>query len=107
MTNEGFEGLMSQMQKIKGDLDAMQEKLLQQCAEATTPDGTVKVKINGNQIIQEIALAPELLSPANRTALQAALLTTINEALSKTRQMVQAEIYGMAQNTDLGSLLGR
>lgn len=107
MSSEGFDSLMGQMQKIKGDLDAMQEKLLRQCVEAASPDGTVSVRINGNQIIQEIALDAKLLSPANQAALQAVLIATINEALFKTRQMVQTELYGLAQSTDLNSLLGR
>lgn len=107
MSNESLDGFMSQMQKMKGDLDAVQEKLMQKCVETASPDGAVKIRINGNQIIQEIVLDPKLLSPANRTSLQSALITTLNEALFKSRQMVQAELYGLAQNTDLSSLLGR
>ena len=83
--------------KLMESLAKAQEDLESSTVETTAGGGAVKVVMKGNQRLESISLAPEVVDPEDVEMLQDLLVVAVNEALEK--------IQGMQQEM-MGSLTG-
>jgi hypothetical protein len=60
---------------------------------ATSGGGAVKVTMTGDQNCQSVEIAPELLKEVDAEMLQDLILTAVNLALDKSREL-QQEVMG-------------
>ena len=89
----GQSGMMQQMQRLQQQMAEAQEKLAKEIVSATSGGGAVKVTMTGDQKCQSVEIAPELLKDADAEMLQDLILTAVNLALDKSREL-QQEVMG-------------
>ena len=82
-------GMMGQIQRLQQQMAEAQEKLAQETVSATAGGGAVKVTVTGDQKCQSVEIAPELLKDADAEMLQDLILTAVNLALDKSRELQQ------------------
>ncbi len=89
---KGFGNLMKEAQKLQQQMAAMQEEVAQKKVEATAGGGMVTVQANGKQEILSIKIDPEVINKDDAQMLEDLVLAACNEALRKSRELVQQEL---------------
>jgi DNA-binding YbaB/EbfC family protein len=85
----GQAGMMQQIQRLQQQMLEAQEKLAQETVSATAGGGAVKVSMTGDQVCHSVEIDPELLKDADAEMLQDLILTAVNLALEKSRELQQ------------------
>ena len=93
---KGFGNILKEAQKLQAQLEALREEAAKKKVEATAGDGMVTVEVNGNQEIVSIRIDREVINPEDPQMLEDLVLAACNEALRKSREMVQAEMGKVA-----------
>ncbi len=89
---KGFGNIMKEAQKLQQQMAAMQEEIGKRKVEATAGGGMVTVEVNGKQEILAIKIDPEVVSKDDVPMLEDLVLAACNEALRKSRELVQQEL---------------
>ena len=89
---KGFGNMMKEAQKLQERMAAMQEEIGKKTVEATAGGGMVTVQANGKQEILSIKIDPEVVSRDDVQMLEDLVLAACNEALRKSRELVQQEL---------------
>jgi len=84
--------IASMMQKAKQMQEQMQRQMAETRVEATAGGGMVTVEANGKQEITAIKIDPEVVSKDDVQMLEDLVLAACNEALRKSRELVQQEL---------------
>jgi len=85
----GQSGMMQQIQRMQQQLAEAQEQLAEESVMATAGGGAVKVTMTGDQRCTAVEIAPELLKDTDADMLQDLILTAVNLALDKSRELQQ------------------
>lgn len=88
----GFNKMLKQMQKLQAEVARLQEELGERTVDATAGGGAVRAVANGRQELVRIEIKPEAADPDDVEMLQDLILTAVNEALRKSREMVAQEV---------------
>lgn len=83
----GQAGMMAQLQKLQRQMEEAQEKLKVETVSATSGGGAIKVTMTGDQRCAGVEIDPEFLKEADAEMLQDMLLTAVNLALDKSREL--------------------
>ena len=83
----GQAGMMQQIQRLQQQMAEAQEQLALKTVDATAGGGAVKVTMSGDQKCQSVEIAPEILKDADSEMLQDLVLTAVNLALDKSREL--------------------
>jgi DNA-binding YbaB/EbfC family protein len=89
---KGFGNLMKEAQRLQQQMAAMQEQVAQKKVEATAGGGMVTVEANGKQELLSIKIDPEVINRDDAQMLEDLVLAACNEALRKSRELVQQEL---------------
>lgn len=89
---KGFGNIMKEAQKLQQQMAAMQEEVGKREVEATAGGGMVTVRVNGKQELLSIKLDPEVINKDDAQMLEDLVLAACNEALRKSRELVQQEL---------------
>jgi len=73
-------------------MERIQSEVAQKKVEATAGGGMVTVEANGKQEIVTIKISPEVVSQDDVQMLEDLVLAACNEALRKSRELVQQEL---------------
>lgn len=84
--------MMKQAQKLQARMFKLQEELAEKTVESAAGGGMVKVVANGRQQIISIRIEKEVVNPEDVDMLQDLLLAAVNDALTKSQEMVAAEM---------------
>jgi DNA-binding YbaB/EbfC family protein len=82
-------GMMQQIQRLQQQMAEAQEKLAQETVTATAGGGAIKVTMTGDQKCQSVEIDPALIKDADAEMLQDLVLTAVNLALDKSRELQQ------------------
>ena len=93
---KGFGNMLKEAQKLQVQLEALREEVARKKVEATAGGGMVTVEANGNQEILSIKIDREVINPEDPQMLEDLVLAACNEALRKSREMMQAEMGKIA-----------
>ena len=85
----GQSGMMQQIQRMQQQVAETQERLAEESVTATAGGGAIKVTMTGDQRCTAVEIAPELLKDTDADMLQDLILTTVNLALDKSRELQQ------------------
>ena len=88
----GFGNMMKEAQKLQQQMLALQEEVGKKKVEATAGGGMVTVEANGKQELVSIKIDPEVVSKDDVQMLEDLVLAATNEALRKSRELVQQEM---------------
>ena len=89
---KGFGNIMKEAQKLQAQMAAMQEEVGMRKVDATAGGGMVTVEANGKQELTAIKIDPEVVSKDDVQMLEDLVLAACNEALRKSRELVQQEL---------------
>jgi DNA-binding YbaB/EbfC family protein len=84
--------MMKEAQKLQEKMLAMQEEIAKRKVDATAGGGMVTVEVNGKQEILSIKIDPEVINKDDAQMLEDLVLAACNEALRKSRELVQQEL---------------
>jgi DNA-binding YbaB/EbfC family protein len=88
---KGMGDLMKKAQQMKANLDRIQEEMAAREIEASAGGGIVTVKVSGGREVTSISIDPSVIDPEEREMLQDLVQAAVNEALRKSREMMQEE----------------
>jgi nucleoid-associated protein EbfC len=83
----GGNPMMAQIQKLQAQIAEAQEKLTQETVTATAGGGAIKVIMTGDQKCKSVEIDPEFLKDADAEILNDMVLTAVNLALDKSREL--------------------
>jgi DNA-binding YbaB/EbfC family protein len=89
---KGFGNMMKEAQKLQQQMLAMQEEIGKKEVEATAGGGMVTVRANGKQELLAIKIDPEVINRDDAQMLEDLVLAATNEALRKSRELMQQEL---------------
>ena len=89
---KGFGNIMKEAQKLQQQMEKIQAEVALKKVEATAGGGMVTVEANGKQEIASIKIDPEVVSRDDVQMLEDLVLAACNEALRKSREMMQQEM---------------
>ena len=85
----GQTGMMQQIQRLQQQMAEAQERLAVETVDATAGGGVVKVTVTGDQKCRSVEISPELMKDGDAEMLQDLILTAVNLALDKSRELQQ------------------
>ena len=88
--------MMQQLQRLQQQMAEAQEHLAQETVSATAGGGAVEVTMTGNQKCQAVNIDPVLLQDADAEMLQDLVLTAVNLALNKSRELQEQRMGPLA-----------
>jgi len=89
---KGFGNMMREAQKLQQQMEAMQASLGEKKVDATAGGGMVTVVANGKQELVSIKIDKEVINPDDQQMLEDLVIAACNEALRKSKEMVQSEM---------------
>ncbi|HKD00678.1 MAG TPA: YbaB/EbfC family nucleoid-associated protein [Methylomirabilota bacterium] len=89
---KGFGNIMKEAQKLQAQMAAMQEEVAKRKVDATAGGGMVTVEANGKQELTAVKIDPEVVNKDDVQMLEDLVLAAANEALRKSRELVQQEL---------------
>jgi DNA-binding YbaB/EbfC family protein len=93
MGGGGSNAMMAQIQKLQQQMAEAQEKLAVETVSATAGGGAIKVTMTGDQKCQSVEIDPDFLKDADAEMLNDMVLTAVNLALDKSREL-QEKLMG-------------
>jgi nucleoid-associated protein EbfC len=101
---KGFGNIMKEAQKLQAQMEQLQAEVAKKNVQATAGGGMVTVEANGRQEILSIKIDREVINPDDAQMLEDLVLAACNEALRKSREMVQAEMSKVTAGLKLPGL---
>jgi DNA-binding YbaB/EbfC family protein len=89
---KGFGNMMKEAQRLQQQMAALQEEIGKRKVDATAGGGMVTVEANGKQELLSIKIDPEVINKDDAQMLEDLVLAACNEALRKSRELVQTEL---------------
>jgi DNA-binding YbaB/EbfC family protein len=89
---KGMGNVMKQAQKLQSKMLKLQEDLAERTVETTAGGGMVKVVANGRQQIVSITIEKDVVDPEDVDMLQDLVMAAVNDALTKSQEMVSEEM---------------
>ncbi len=89
---KGFGNMMKEAQRLQQQMLALQEEIGKRKVDATAGGGMVTVEANGKQELLSIKIDPEVINKDDAQMLEDLVLAACNEALRKSRELVQQEL---------------
>ncbi len=109
MSKGGFGGmdintLMAQAKKMQKELQKAQEEIAKETVEVSVGGGVVTVKANGAGDVVDIKIDKEIVDPEDVETLEDLILSGVNEALRKSKEMMQEKISALTGGLNIPGL---
>ena len=101
---KGMGNMMKQAQKLQAKMMRMQEELAEKTVETSAGGGMVTVVANGKQQVVSIQIEKEVVDPDDVDMLQDLVLAAVNDALTKSQEMVSAEMSKLTGGMNIPGL---
>ncbi len=102
---KGMGNMMKQAQQLQSKMLKMQEEMAGKTVETSAGGGMVKVVATGKQQIQSIQIEKEVVDPEDVEMLQDLILSAVNEALTKSQEMVAAEMSKLTGGLNIPGIM--
>lgn len=102
---KGMGDMMKQAQKLQARMLKIQEELAEKTVESAAGGGMIKVVANGRQQIVSIRIEKEVVNPEDVEMLQDLVLAAVNDALTKSQEMVAAEMGKLTGGLSIPGLM--
>lgn len=99
--------ILQQAQGVQQRIAAMQEELAEKVVTGSAGGDMVKVEANGAQEILSVQIEDELLGSDDKELLQELIAAAVNDALTKSRELVTEELGKIAGGLPIPGLMGR
>jgi len=102
---KGMGNMMKEAQKLQARMLKMQEELAEKTVESAVGGGMIKVVANGRNQVVSIRIEKEVVNPEDVEMLQDLILAAVNDALSKSQEMVAAQMSKLTGGLSLPGLI--
>jgi len=102
---KGMGNMMKQAQKLQSKMLKLQEELADRTVETSSGGGMVKVVANGRQQIVSIQIEKEVIDPEDSEMLQDLVLAAVNDALTKSQEMISNEMGKLTGGMNIPGLM--
>jgi len=102
---KGMGNMMKQAQKLQAKMMKMQEELGEKTVESSAGGGMVTAVANGRQQLVSIAIEKEVVDPEDVEMLQDLVLAAVNDALTKSQEMVSSEMGKLTGGLNIPGLM--
>jgi DNA-binding YbaB/EbfC family protein len=102
---KGMGNMLKQAQKLQAQMLKLQEELAERTVESAVGGGMVRVVANGRQQVVAVRIEKEVVNPEDVDMLQDLVLAAVNDALSKSQQMVSSEMGKLTGGLNLPGLM--
>ena len=103
---KGLGDLMKKAQEMKANMDRLQEELATREVEAGAGGGMVTVVATGAQEIASVKIDPSVIDPDEKEMLQDLIQAAVNEALRKSKEMMQEEMNKITGGLPVPDIFG-
>ncbi|MRR09224.1 YbaB/EbfC family nucleoid-associated protein [bacterium] len=101
---KGFQDIMKQAQQMQAGMARLQQELADRRVEASVGGGAVTVVADGAQAVVEVRISPEAAKSGDAEMLSELVLTGVNEALRKSRDLAAREMSKLTGGMGLPGL---
>lgn len=102
---KGMGKMMKQAQQLQSKMLRMQEELADKTVEASAGGGMVRVVADGKQRIVSLEINPEVVDPDDVDMLQDLVLAAVNDALTRSQEMVSSEMSKLTGGMNIPGLV--
>ena len=102
---KGMGNMMKEAQKLQARMLKMQEELGEKTVESAVGGGMIKVVANGRNQVVTIRIEKEVVNPEDVEMLQDLILAAVNDALTKSQEMVAAQMGKLTGGLNLPGLI--
>ncbi|MBW8005908.1 MAG: YbaB/EbfC family nucleoid-associated protein [candidate division NC10 bacterium] len=102
---ENIGDFMKQAQRMKAELERIQEAAAEQRVEGSAGGGMVTVTADGRGEIVAVRIDPEVAQSGDLEMLQDLILAAANEALRRSRELLTAEMGRLTGGLNLPGLI--
>ena len=92
MPGMNMQQIMKQAQKMQQQLAEAQENLEQVTVDASAGGGMVKVTVNGQMMLESIAIDPEAIDPDDVEVLQDMIIAAVNEGVRGVAEIANKQM---------------
>ena len=105
MAQQGFDlnAILKQAQALQQSFEANKAKLKQETATAQVGGGMVSATVDGEKVVKEIKIAPELVKDGDVSAIEDLVVSAVNAANVEIDKKIAANMGAFATNA-LGGL---
>ena len=97
--------MIQQAQQLQAQLMKAQEELANMTVEASAGGGAVTVVMNGQQQIQSVKIAPEVVNPEDIEMLEDMVLSAVREAQAKSQELAAKQLGGLTGGLKIPGLM--
>lgn len=92
----GGGGMMAQLKALQEQMETVQAHLAEETVTETSGGGAVKITVTGDQRCTSVVIDPEFLKDADAEMLQDMILSALNLALDKSRDLASKRLGPLA-----------
>lgn len=100
----GLGSLLKQAQEISGRMKGLNDELRGRRASGTSGGGMVEVEVNGLLEVLRVRVDPQLFAQADRELLEDLILTAVNQALAKGKELHAEALKAITGSVDVSGL---
>jgi len=93
--------LLKQAQQMGGRMQEMSEQLKHQRATGSAGGGMVEIEVNGMAEVLKCRIEPRLIADGDRELIEDLVVTAVNAAIAKTKQMHAEAVQSMTGGLSL------
>ncbi len=97
--------LMKQASRIQQQMEAVQLALASRTVETTSGGGAVKITARCDGTVAAIKIDPQAVNPADAQLLEDLVLTAVNSALAKAKEIANAEMGKVTGGLNMPGLI--
>ena len=102
---KGLCKMMKQAQKLQAEMVKLQEEMALKTVETAAGGGMVKVVADGKQQLVSIQIEKEVVDPDDVEMLQDLILAAVNDALTKSQEMVSGEMSKLTGGMNIPGMM--
>jgi len=92
---KGMNDMIRQAQVMQRKMSEAQESLKSKIVEASSGGGMVTIKVTGAQEVSEVIIEESIMESGDVEMLQDLVLTATNEAIKKSKDLMENEMKGI------------
>jgi DNA-binding YbaB/EbfC family protein len=96
---------MAAFQQMQNKLLKIQQELAKETVEATAGGGAVTVTMTGQQRLQAVQIAPEVVDPDDVEMLQDLIVAAVNDAFTKSQELQAKRLSALTGGLKIPGIL--
>jgi DNA-binding YbaB/EbfC family protein len=101
----GAGSMMKQVQQLQAQMMQAQEQLAEETVTVSVGGGAVTVVMNGQQEVRAVTIDPAAVNPEEVDMLQDLVITAMNEALNKSRELAEKKLAPLTGALNIPGLM--